>query len=201
MQGHVEAPFAACSAGNVGAMCEADRTCDTSEGTNDGMCMHFPATCSSGNVGTACATDADCTNGANAGVCGMPHGGVCNGPLVPGLGNGDSGPGELFIVPNPDPAVKLNGMPIELGFEAKLPCGDEGPGMRSPFALTTGVSRSLVRNANNMLGQTLSFETQGENFSCHDWQANSRGRLVLSAPAIDQRLVGDVATVFTFASH
>ena len=31
-------------------------------------------------------------------------------------------------------------------------------------------------------GQTLTFEAQGENFSCHDWQGNSRGRLVLSAP-------------------
>ena len=201
MQGHVEVPYAACTAGNVGATCSMDADCNTMADVMDGACTHFPARCSSGNVGAACTTDADCTNGANAGVCGMPHGGVCNGPLVPGTGTGDTGPGELFIVPNPDPAVQLNGMPIELGFEAKLPCGDEGPGMRSPFALTTGFSRSLIQNANNMLGQTLSFEAQGENFSCQDWQGNSRGKLVLSAPAIDQRLVGDVSTVFTFASH
>jgi hypothetical protein len=200
-QGHIETPYAACDAGNVGAMCSANADCDTSAGANDGMCTHFPATCSTGNVGKACETDADCTNGARAGVCGMPHGGVCNGPLVPGFGTGDTGPGELLIVPNPDPAVQLNGMPIELGFEANLPCGDEGPGMRSPFALTTGTSRSLVLNASNMLGQTLSFDAQGENFSCQDWQGNSRGRLVLSAPALDQPVAGDVASIFTFASH
>ena len=201
-QGHVERPYAACTAGMVDAMCTADTDCDTSAGANDGMCTHFPATCSSGNVGAPCMTDADCINGANSGVCGMPHPGVCNGPLVPGTGSGDSGPGELVIVPNPDPAVQLNGMPIELGFEANLPCGDEGPGMRSPFALTTGISRSMVQNANNMPGQTLSSDAQGENFSCQDWQGNSHGRLVISAPAIDQRPpANDVSTVFTFASH
>jgi hypothetical protein len=200
-QGQVEVPYSGCTAGKLDAACTTNEDCDTSAGASDGVCTPFPARCSTGKVGTPCTTNDECTSGANAGQCGMPHGGVCNGPLVPGTGSGDSGPGELLIVPNPDPAVQLNGMPIELGFEAKLPCGDEGPGMRSPFALTTGFSRSLVRNANNMLGQTLSFDAQGENFSCQDWQQNSRGRLVISAPAIDQRLVGDVATIFTFASH
>jgi hypothetical protein len=200
-QGHVEVPYTACGAGNIGAMCSVDADCDTTVGANDGMCMHFPSTCTTGIVGKVCETDADCTTETLSGTCGMPHGGVCNGPLVPGTGTGDTGPGELFIVPNPDPAVQLNGMPIELGFEAALPCGDEGPGMRSPFAMTTGFSRSHVQNSNNMLGQTLSFEAQGENFDCHNWQGTSRGRLVLSAPAIDQRVVGDVVTAFTFASH
>jgi hypothetical protein len=119
--------------------------------------------------------------------------------LVPALGTGDSGPGELFIAP--DPNSNINGMPVELGFENALPCGDEGPGMRSPFALTTGVSRARVLNANDEPGRTLNFEASGENFDCYHWQENTKGRLVISAPALDQRLVGDVATIFTFASH
>ncbi|HVN85601.1 MAG TPA: hypothetical protein VMW17_12235 [Candidatus Binatia bacterium] len=200
MQGHVETPYAACSAGLVGQACDVDGDCDTTPGAGDGTCAHVPAACTTGMVGKVCQTNADCNQGTTAGHCGF-HGGVCNGPLVPGLGTGDSGPGELFIAPNPDPNVLTNGMPVELGFENALPCGDEGPGMPSPFALTTGHSSSLVTDANNMLGHTLNFDTQGENFDCYNWQSNDKGRLVLSAPAIDQRTVGDVATIFNFFSH
>ena len=197
-QGRVEIPYAICSAGTVGLACTADADCDTSVGASDGTCTHIPARCGGGNGGTVCQSDDDCAAGVS---CGMPHPGVCNGPLVPGFGMGDTGPGELFIVPNPDPNNPLNGMPIELGFEKALPCGDEGPGMRSPFALTTGVSSSMISNANNMPGHTLNFQAQGENFDCYNWQASAVGRLVLSAPALDQPLIGDVSTVFTFASH
>jgi len=200
-QGHVEVPYAACSAGTVNAMCDVDADCDTTTGAGDAVCTQFPAHCTSGNVGAACQTAADCATKTNSGQCGMPHPGVCNGPLVPGMGPGDSGPGSLLIVPDPDPMVQLNGLPVELGFEAALPCGDEGPGMPSPFALTSGFSQSVILDADNMLGQTLSFQVQGENFSCQQWQDNSVGRLVLSAPAIDQMVVGDVATLFNFASH
>jgi hypothetical protein len=199
--GRIEIPYAVCSAGLVGQSCEVDGDCDTASAAGDGVCARFPSACRSGIPGAVCQTDADCTTETLPGVCGMPHGGVCNGPLVPGFGTGDTGPGELIIVPNPAPDVQLNGMPLELGFERALPCGDEGPGLRMPFALTTGLSRSTVANANNVLGRTLTFETQGENFSCQNWQANTRGRLVLSAPAVDQPVVGDVATVFVFASH
>lgn len=200
MQGQIELPYSAC-AGNADAVCAENQDCDTSPGANDGMCVNLQARCTAGRVGMLCATNDDCATELNDGQCGMPHGGVCNGPLVPGIGTGDSGPGELFIVPNPNGEVPLNGLPIELGFEAALPCGDEGPGTPSPFALTTGFARSRVTNANNMLGQTLTFETQGQNFDCHDWENGRGGRLVLSAPAIDQMLVGDVATIFTFASR
>ena len=201
MQGHVEIPYSACSAGMIDHACTVDSDCDTTTGSGDGACAHFPATCTAGNVGMVCQTNNDCKTATTAGTCGMPHPGVCNGPLVPGLGTGDSGPGELFIAPNPDPNVQTNGIPIELGFEAAFPCGDEGPGMPSPFALTTGLSSSQVLNANNMLGRTLNFDTQGENFDCYNWQSNDKGRLVISAPAIDQRTVGDVATIFNFWSH
>ena len=200
-RGHVEIPYAACAAGKVGLACDADVDCDTAAGTLDGVCTHFPARCTAGTVGTMCHKNEDCMTATNPGQCGMPHPGVCNGPLVPGFGMGDTGPGELFIVPNPDPANPLNGLPIELGFESALPCGDEGPGMPISFALTTGASRSTVLNANNELGHTLNFDAQGENFSCEHWQEPGRGRLVLSAPALDQMLVGDVATIFIFASH
>ncbi|MFI5394791.1 MAG: hypothetical protein ACHQ9S_04590 [Candidatus Binatia bacterium] len=209
LQGHVEIPYAACSAGTVNQPCTVDTDCDTSAGANDGKCTQFPAKCTGGNVGAVCQTNADCTVGATPtpGSCGTPHGGVCNGPLVPGFGTGNTGPGELFIVPDPQGqlnGVPLYGMPVEIGFEAALPCGDEGPGMPSPFALTTGLSTSTITNANDDLGHTLSFQAQGQNFDCYNWQQSTRGRLVLSAPAIDQ-LVGsgfsDVATIFNFASQ
>lgn len=200
--GIVELPYALCSAGTVGQACDVNADCNTSGNTTDGVCTHVPATCDIGKIGAVCEHDADCDIEGDDGHCGRPHPGVCNGPLVPGFGTGDTGPGELFIVPNPDPAVQLNGLPIEFGFERALPCGDEGPpAMRLPFALTTGHSRSLVLNANNELGHTLNFDVQGENFSCTDWQESKRGRLVLSAPAIDNMLVGDIATIFNFSAH
>ncbi|MBI1815361.1 MAG: hypothetical protein HYR72_10315 [Deltaproteobacteria bacterium] len=201
-RGTVELPYALCSAGAVGQACDVDTDCNTSGTTNDGVCTHAPSTCTAGKVGAVCEHDIDCDVDGGDGHCGRPHPGVCNGSLVPGFGTGDTGPGELFIVPNPDPAVQLNGLPIEFTFEQALPCGDEGPpAMRLPFALTTGHSRSLVLNANNELGHTLNFDVQGENFSCTDWQDSKRGRLVLSAPAIDQMLVGDIATIFNFSAH
>jgi len=201
MQGHVEVPYSACSAGIIDQACSMDSDCDTAPGAGDGACENFPSVCTAGKVGTPCQKNAECKMGSTAGQCGMPHGGVCNGPLVPEVGTEDSGAGELLIAPNPDPRVGTNGMPIEIGFETALPCGDEGPGMASPFALTTGHSSSLVSNANNMLGHTLPFDTQGENFDCYDWQSNNKGGLVISAPALDQRPIGDVATIFNFFSH
>jgi hypothetical protein len=201
MNGQIESPYSACSAGMVGLACEADPDCDAVAGASDGTCAHNPGVCTAGRVGTACLDHPDCATATNAGVCGMPHRGVCNGPLTPTLGSGDTGPGALLIVPNPDPEVQLNGFPIELGFESALPCGDEAPGNRIAFALTSGLSQSMVLNANNELGRTLSFEAEGENFDCQNWQASNRGRLVLSAPALDQALVGDVATIFNFASR
>lgn len=200
-RGQIEIPYAACSAGKLGVACEANADCDSTAGADDGVCNHVSARCTGGDLGAVCQADAQCDTAEDIGHCGMAHHGVCNGPLVPGLGTGDTGPGELFIVPNPDPAMQTNGLPIELGFESALPCGDESRGNRIGFALTTGKSVSRVMNANNELGRTLNFEAQGENFSCTDWQSNTRGRLVLSAPALDQSLVGDVATIFVFASH
>jgi hypothetical protein len=64
-----------------------------------------------------------------------------------------------------------------------------------------------VLNANNEPGHTLNFEAMGENLSCRspsgepNWETYTRGRLVISAPALDQNLVGDVATIFNFASQ
>ncbi len=209
-EGTFEIPWAACTAGTVGKVCTEDVDCNTSLDATDGVCGHHPAECMGVNVGAVCNSDADCVDGADQGFCGAPHPGVCNGPLIPGSGTGDTGPGELIIVPNPDPDVQLRGLPIELGFEDALPCGNEGPpALRVPFALTTGFARSKILNANNIKGRTLSFEVPpgpdgGENFSCDDWPGSRSGRLVLSAPALDQSAAGnflDVVTVFTFAPH
>jgi len=208
LQGTVETPYASCSAGRVDQSCGVAADCDTSPGAGDGVCTHFPGECRAGNIGAVCQTDADCTLDTVAGICGLPHGGVCNGPLVPGVGTGDTGPGAFFIAPIPTPPILTNGFSIEIGFEKDLPCGDEGPGVLSPFALTTGSSTVTISNADAQRGKTLIFKpTPGQNFDCYNWQTSKRGRLVLSAPALDQilvptpLLVGDVASVFTFASQ
>jgi hypothetical protein len=204
--GRVEVPYSTCGAGLVGQLCQADADCDTSAGSNDGACTnHFPGTCVAGKTG-ACQTNADCDSESEAGFCGTPHGGVCNGPLVPVIESGDTGPGALVIAPNPEPPYQINGIPVELKFESDLPCGDEGPGMPSPFALTTGTMKSVVTDSNNDAGHQLNFQTTGENFSCQDWQGDGHGRFVLSAPALDQfiplsQIYTDVATLFNFWSH
>jgi hypothetical protein len=207
LQGTVETPYASCSAGLVDQSCDVDADCDTSAGAGDGVCTHFPGQCRAGNIGAPCQTSADCIL-SKIGICGLPHGGVCNGPLVPGLGTGDTGPGAFFIAPIPTPPTMTNGFSIEIGFEKDLPCGDEGPGVLSPFALTTGVSTATISDANAEPGQTLTFQpTPGQNFDCYNWQTSKSGRLVLSAPALDQilipnpLLINDVASVFTFASQ
>jgi hypothetical protein len=207
LQGHVEVPYSTCGAGLVGQLCEADADCDTSEGSNDGACTnHFPGTCVAGKTGAVCQRNADCDAGSVAGFCGAPHGGVCNGPLVPVIESGDTGPGALVIAPNPEPPYQINGIPVTLNFESDLPCGNEGPGIPSPFALTTGTMRSAIMDANDDPGHQLNFQTTGENFSCYDWQGENRGRFVLSAPALDQyiplsHIYTDVATMFNFWSH
>ena len=207
LQGTVETPYASCSAGLVDQSCNVDTDCDTSTGAGDGVCTHFPGECRAGNFGASCQTNADCIR-AKIGVCGKPHGGVCNGPLVPSVGTGDTGPGAFFIAPIPTPPIMTKGFSIEIGFEKDLPCGDEGPGEETIFALTTGVSTATISDADAEPGQTLTFQpTPGQNFDCYNWQTSNRGRLVLSAPALDQILVPnpllieDVASVFTFASQ
>jgi len=207
LQGTVETPYASCGAGLVDQSCKADADCDTSPGAGDGVCTHFPGQCRVGNIGAACQTNKDCIL-TKVGVCGTPHGGVCNGPMVASLGTGDTGPGAFFIAPVPTPPTMINGFSIEIGFEKDLPCGDEGPGELTPFAVTTGQPSTTISNADARLGQTLTFKpTPGQNFDCYNWQTSKRGRFVLSAPALDQVLVptpvfiSDVASVFTFASQ
>jgi hypothetical protein len=208
LQGTVETPYASCTAGLVDKLCKVDADCDTSTGAGDGVCTHFPGKCRAGNVGAVCETNAECARGKVGGFCGMPHGGVCNGLMVPAVGTGDTGPGAFFIAPIPTPPIMTNGFSIEIGFEKDLPCGDEGPGEETIFALTTGTSIATISNADARLGQTLIFKpTPGQNFDCYNWQTSKRGRFVLSAPALDQVLVptpvfvSDVASVFTFASQ
>lgn len=202
MNGRVEGPNQTCAAGN-GNPCRRNADCDTTAGAGDGVCGLSPATCTAGKSGSACQADADCdtTPAAEDGVCGRTqlHPGACNGPLTAGGIPGDTGPGEVIIAPSPNTQLILNGLPIELSMEAAAPCGDEGPGDRITFALTSGMSKSTILNANNSPGQTLEVDAQGQNFSCTDWHnAGGPGRLVLGAPAIDIPTVGDVVTTFTF---
>jgi hypothetical protein len=165
-----------------------------------------------GMIGTDDFTAAQCTS-LGGSIENAPHPGVCNGPLEVSQLGGDSGPGSVTI--SPIPQLGLNGLPVEIGTERALPCGDEGPGQPALFAFTSATFRSMILNLNNITdicsagatgtgcatnadcdsapaagdgicGATLRSETHGENFSCPNWQAaDAPGCLVFSAPQLD----------------
>jgi hypothetical protein len=183
--------------------CQADADCDTSLGMNDGVCGHVAL-----------------------------HPGVCNGTFEVSQLGVDSGPGAVSISPVPE--LGLNGLPLELKIEQALPCGDEGPGNPASFVLTSAAFRSRILNASNVTGvcsagitsnscamnadcdtapgagdgicgATLEYASQGQNFSCADWQAsNAPGCLVFSAPQLDanpQPGATDIITAFEFCGQ
>ena len=202
--GHVESPNQICAAGFVGGMCRTNAECDSTMGANDGVCGLGPATCTMGKAGQ-CRADGDCdtTPTSGDGVCSNPEPdpGVCNGPLTFSVLPGATGPGAVIIAP--DEQIGLNGLPVELSIENAPPCGDEGPGQQITFALTTGTSKSTILDVNNTgtngSGMQASFSSQGQNFSCTDWQdTNSPGRLVLTAPTLNLGGFGDLITAFIF---
>ena len=162
-------------------------------------------------------------------MCGRvePEPGVCNGPITIGSIPGTSGPGSLILAPYPQ--FDLNGITMRLTVQQSLPCTDPGPQADTPFALTSGISRSTILDFDNMptactkgqMGNECSTDAEcdsspgkgdgvcgvrldvcGQVFSCNDWQnENGPGRLVLSAPAINQNPGGgDVVTSFSFGS-
>jgi hypothetical protein len=163
-----------CSGGdNAGAQCSAAEECP----------------------GGRCFSEADCA--AAGGVVESDiHPGVCNGPLAGAAFGDDAGPGALVIVQNPQ--FGLRGLPVELTMETELPCGDEGPGVETPFALTTAMSRAEILNLDNTPGETFAFEVPGENFSCRSWsEENGTGTLVLAVPTLHALLGNDLISVFT----
>ena len=113
------------------------------------------------------------------------HPGVCNGPLLPEILPGDSGPGTVAISPDPD--TLEGGLQFEVLQESALPCGDEAAqGFAAPFLLSTGTSAATILDRNNTPGLTLDAERTGESFDCTDWTAeDGPGRLVFIAPILD----------------
>jgi hypothetical protein len=156
-----------------------------------------------GVVGVDDFTEQDCIDaGGTVEPQGGAHPGVCNGPIVSEGGGGDSGPGAFLIAP--DPETLEGGLPVMMGIEDALPCGDESvEETQVPLALTTGISRATILDRNNVAGDTFQVERQGENFSCAEWTVeDGPGTLVLAAPIIDQDTgaIGffDLANVFVF---
>jgi hypothetical protein len=206
MQGRIEGPNQTCAAGMAAGNegCRSNADCDTTSGAGDGLCGLGLAQCREGKSGE-CRADTDCDTEPNAedGVCGTPgrHPGVCNGPLTASQGTEDSGRGAVVIAP--DPERELTGLPMRLSIQSSLPCVDPGPDATISFAFTSGQSVSSIMNYSDRLGQTLTFTTRGETFSCTDWRnPNGPGKLVLGAPAIDQSPTGgDIVTGFTFSGR
>jgi hypothetical protein len=198
--GTLEGPNQICAAGDVGAECYADADCDTQPAAGDGACGITDATCTAGNVGAPCRNGSDCESapGADDGECGPFgfHPGVCNGPLQFGVAGETNRPGETVIAPVPE--FGLGGLPVELTIESAAPCGDEGPGLQTPFAMTTALSRTSILNFNND-NVDFPFLQRGRNFSCQDWR-NSSGQFVLSFATLHQLMGGDVITGFEFGS-
>lgn len=162
-----------------------------SGGEDDGAPCAVDQECPAGS----CFTTADCI--ASRGVVESAiHPGVCNGPLGGAPFGGDSGPGAVVFAENP--TFGLRGLPAEITMETALPCGDEGRGTETTLALTTGVARAEIVNVDNTLGQSFSYETVGENFSCRSWsEENGRGTLVLAVPTLHAFLGGDLISVIT----
>jgi hypothetical protein len=156
------------------------------------------STCTAGdNAGEACDADDDCPGGEcfstadcdalNGLVEGplQPHPGVCNGPLQGAQFGDNSGVGAVFIGRD-EPTRIFNGLPAVLTTETALPCGDEGTGMDTVFAFTTGISRGIIVDFANQADQTFMHEITGTNFSCRDWaEEDSAGTLVLDVPTLD----------------
>jgi len=156
-----------------------------------------------GVVGVDGFTEADCSEaGGTIEPEGGAHPGVCNGPISEGESGSDSGPGALLIAPDPD--TLEGGLPALLGIEEALPCGDEGVEETPvPLGFTTGIARATILDRDNVEGDVLEVERQGENFSCADWTVeDGPGTLVLAAPVVDQDtgVIGffDIANVFVF---
>jgi len=148
-----------------------------------------------GVVGVNGFTAADCTAaGGTVESPNAPHPGVCNGAIIGAASGSNSGVGALSIVPNP--AAGLQGLPAEVRLESGLPCGDEGvPPLLTNLPLTSGTSSADILDVNNLLGQTLSYQEAGENFSCPSWtEEEGPGRLVLSVPLLDSVTPGTAAT-------
>jgi hypothetical protein len=205
MNGSIESPNQICAAGLTGEQCRVNADCDTTDGSGDGVCGLDMAHCTHGKTGEDCRADGDCdtTPDAEDGVCGTvkPHPGVCNGPLNASQGTTDSGTGAVVIAPNSQ--TGLVGLPVRLSIQSELPCVDPGPGATITFALSSDQNVATILNFSNMLGQTVTSNNRGENFSCGDWQnPNGPGKLVLNAPAIDQNpLGGDIITGFVFSGR
>jgi len=207
MGGQLEGPNQICAAGTVGEVCAANSDCDTATGSGNGVCGLAPAMCSAppAHVGMACQSDSTCDTDATSadGVCGTPgaHPGVCNGPFTPLIDTGDSGAGALTMAPIPQ--FGLQGLPAHISIESALPCGDEGEGLVTPFALTSTQAVTTIFDFSNVAGQTLTYTTDGQNFSCADWSNPSApGCLVLAAPALDLNPNGgDIVTSFKFCGR
>jgi hypothetical protein len=154
--------------------------------------------------GAACFGDDDCA-AADGRVEGPlePHPGVCNGPIRGEPLAVDSGAGAVLILSDPVSGA-TRGLPVEIVSEEATPCGDEeGSGMTTAIALTSGIVQVEVANPNNQSGEMLSHQVSGENFSCASWQEeDSPGTLVLGLPGLDVPAVNeqslDVITFFVW---
>lgn len=183
-----------------GAPCNTNADCD-------GGATCSPIRCTEGRVGETCrnAGDCDTTPQDEDGACGpqADNPGGCQGPLTINQIGEDSGPGSIIIAPIEAQGVVLNGLPLRLGFESGLPCGDEGGGaaINQAFALTTGTARTVIHNY-NATTDDLVLERKGQNLSCENWVNGTGGRFGLSFPAVNAGsaagLGGDLILGFIF---
>jgi hypothetical protein len=152
-----------------------------------------------GIVGVDGFTEEDCSDAG--GVVEPPsamHSGVCNGPFVSSQPGGDSGTGAVLITA--DEMGQEGGFPVTISLESALPCGDEGAeGSLLPLVLTSATLTATIIDRNDVEGEVLLAEREGENFSCEEWtQENSSGRLVFATPVLHGLMGEDAIFVFVF---
>ena len=115
-------------------------------------------------------TEEDCTNAG--GTVEPPlglHPDVCNGPFVASQSGGDMAPGALLLAA--DEVTFEGGFPVGVAFESGLPCGDEAEVEESVVSLvfTTSVLRAAILDRDDVEGEELAAEVEGETFSCDEW--------------------------------
>lgn len=143
-------------------------------------------------------TAGECTDaGGTVETGSLPHPQVCNGPLtVEPSANPDSGPGAVFIAP--DPFFNVNGLPVQLTFESGEECTGEGSGFTGVLPLLSSNVRTEILHVDNG-SDPLVYDNPGENFSCPSWtQEGGPGRLILSFPTLHGAAGADLINVFVF---
>lgn len=179
-----------CSAGsNAGADCVSNDGCPDGQclgracdgGVNDGLTCNSQEECDPLQECLTCTEASDCDPGEQ---CIGDRLGVCNGPVVTHL-DGLFGAGSMNV------SVPMTAsISIGIGLDNKYCTADdryEVSGIGTTLRLTTGLTTSLIVDANDVAGASVGASEQGAPFDCNKLEDKDTtgARLVGSAMFLD----------------